>query len=48
MIVLGHVYQLKAQLSKPVSHDSHWKQEALGNKFLQRKAENDKEGDEQT
>lgn len=33
------------QLSKPVAHDSHWRQQ--DNKFLQRTAENDKQGDDE-
>jgi hypothetical protein len=43
LLLAGEVAQ--GQLSKPVAHDSHWHQQ--DNKFLSRKADNDKEGDEQ-
>jgi hypothetical protein len=43
LLLAGEVAQ--GQLSKPVAHDSHWHKQ--DNKFLSRKAENDKEGEEQ-
>jgi hypothetical protein len=43
LLLAGEVAQ--GQLSKPVAHDSHWHKQ--DNKFLNRKAENDKEGEEQ-
>ncbi|WIA09420.1 hypothetical protein OEZ85_008825 [Tetradesmus obliquus] len=43
LLLAGEVAQ--GQLSKPVAHDSHWHQQ--DNKFLSRKADNDKEGEEQ-
>jgi hypothetical protein len=43
LLLAGEVAQ--GQLSKPVAHDSHWHQQ--DNKFLNRKADNDKEGEEQ-